>query len=247
MGDKGYIYVLSNPSMKEDMLKIGMTRRDPKERAVELSRSTGVPTDFVVAYQVRVPDCRSAEKLVHERLSKYRTSKRKEFFSLPSRDAIHTVKEVAAEVREQHRSQVRWVALIQKGYDKVADSVQPSDHLASSRTGHSSEINGCLVFSPILPTIGVTILIFAMPDSYSDALCIAIALIWVFSTAGLMTIVTKRRKEEKNTGCEDLSSDDLDGRLRTLVKRGKKIQAIKELRRETGMSLRQAKDYVEQL
>ena len=45
--NEGYIYVLINPSM-EDVVKIGKTERDPKNRAAELSSVSGVPEKFIV-------------------------------------------------------------------------------------------------------------------------------------------------------------------------------------------------------
>ncbi len=44
-----------------------------------------------------------------------------------------------------------------------------------------------------------------------------------------------------------LSTAELDARLRALTGAGRKIQAIKELREQTGMSLREAKDHVDRL
>ena len=62
----GYLYILTNPSIK-GMVKVGKTVRQPEERAVELSRSTGIPTVFNVAYSERVSDCDLVENLVHEK------------------------------------------------------------------------------------------------------------------------------------------------------------------------------------
>jgi hypothetical protein len=44
---RGYIYVLSNPSMP-GIVKVGRTFREPRARAAELSASTGVPTPFKI-------------------------------------------------------------------------------------------------------------------------------------------------------------------------------------------------------
>lgn len=41
MNDTGLVYVLINPSM-EGLIKVGKTTRNPKERADELSKVTGV-------------------------------------------------------------------------------------------------------------------------------------------------------------------------------------------------------------
>ena len=42
----GWIYCLSNPALKTNYYKIGMTKRNPEIRAKELCRPTGVPEPF---------------------------------------------------------------------------------------------------------------------------------------------------------------------------------------------------------
>jgi hypothetical protein len=88
---RGYIYILSNPSMP-GILKIGKTERDPDERISELSNVSGVPTPFYLEYKIFVPDCHSAEKSIHEALKAMRVSDRREFFDIIVSDAIDIVK-----------------------------------------------------------------------------------------------------------------------------------------------------------
>ena len=64
MSDSGYVYVLINPSM-ENLVKIGKTKREPNERAKELSSTTGVPTPFIVVYDCYFESCSEAEIFVH--------------------------------------------------------------------------------------------------------------------------------------------------------------------------------------
>lgn len=79
----GYIYILTNSSMP-GLSKIGYTDRSPVERADELSRSTGVPTSFVIHawWQVEGDDCRAIEQRIHHHLQEHRFNKGREFFSL---------------------------------------------------------------------------------------------------------------------------------------------------------------------
>jgi hypothetical protein len=114
----GYIYVAINESYK-GLVKIGKSSRLPEERAKELSRPTGVPTRFHVAYQEYVSDCDLAEKLIHRRLAEHRVNRGREFFELPLKEAIKVVAEVAAEIgtgTEGHQPSpdVLVYALIQK-------------------------------------------------------------------------------------------------------------------------------------
>jgi len=92
MNDNGNVYVLMNPSMK-NLVKIGKTTRDPKERARELSSTTGVPTPFVVIYDCFFESCTQAEKFVHTYLENkgFRLSNNREFFEVPIKDAIDAV------------------------------------------------------------------------------------------------------------------------------------------------------------
>jgi len=90
--NEGYIYVLINPSM-EDVVKIGKTERDPKNRAAELSSVSGVPEKFIVVYQEFFEDCTVAEIYIHEQLEAkgYRISKNREFFEAPINEIIKII------------------------------------------------------------------------------------------------------------------------------------------------------------
>ena len=91
-GAAGYLYLLVNPSM-EGLVKIGKTTRNPRERAKELGVATGVPTPFILVFDVYVDDCHRAEEYVHTRLGKNRVSSKREFFQVPTNDAIKVLLE----------------------------------------------------------------------------------------------------------------------------------------------------------
>ena len=86
------VYVLINASMP-GLVKIGMTTRGAKERAEELSRTTGVPTPFLVAYEIEVSDCVAMESEIHRELEEQglRTNLNREFFSIELKDVIELV------------------------------------------------------------------------------------------------------------------------------------------------------------
>lgn len=94
---EGYVYIAINESYGE-RLKIGKSRRPPQKRAKELSRTTGVPTRFHIAFQEHVADCDLAERVIHSRLEYCRINKRREFFEIPLKDAITVVANVAREI-----------------------------------------------------------------------------------------------------------------------------------------------------
>jgi len=90
----GSVYILLNPLFPR-LVKIGRTNREVRKRAVELSRQTGVPEDFVILYDEVVSDVEEVERRLHERFQEYRTKSNKEFFQLPPRDAIKALQDIA--------------------------------------------------------------------------------------------------------------------------------------------------------
>jgi len=75
----GFLYLLVNPSMG-DLVKVEKTKRNPKDRAKELGAVTGIPTPFILVFDISVEDCDRAERFVHQRLEEYRVSSNREFF-----------------------------------------------------------------------------------------------------------------------------------------------------------------------
>lgn len=92
----GWVYVLHNPSFKDNMIKIGFTNRPtPQQRAQELSKHTGVPTEFEVVYAVQVPNAQSVETRVHQILQHKRAQNNREFFECSTDEAVKTIRSVA--------------------------------------------------------------------------------------------------------------------------------------------------------
>lgn len=93
--NKGYIYVMMNPSMS-GIVKIGLTRRTPEERLDELSKATGIPTPFILVYKENFNDCVKAEKIIHTILAERgeRVAENREFFNTDISDAIKIIQEV---------------------------------------------------------------------------------------------------------------------------------------------------------
>lgn len=80
----GYVYCLSNPSYKENILKIGYTLKStPEERAKSLYK-TGIPTPFVVEFYIQVENPRKKEGEIHKLFDclGYRCNKKREFFNV---------------------------------------------------------------------------------------------------------------------------------------------------------------------
>lgn len=90
----GYIYILSNPSFTEGLLKIGKSSRDPATGRKRELYTTGVPGEFVLEYSARV-QCHSVmETQIHNALADFRYSKNREFFAYKLDSVIHIVRQV---------------------------------------------------------------------------------------------------------------------------------------------------------
>jgi len=92
--DHGFIYVMRCAAHGKDIFKVGLTRRNSDIRSQELSRSTSSPDQFLVVAEWEVSDCVLAERLIHERLNKYRFNPGREFFQISCKIIFQTVYEV---------------------------------------------------------------------------------------------------------------------------------------------------------
>lgn len=98
MGKKGFVYIMSNPSMP-GLIKVGMTRKVPSDRADDLI-STAVPDSFEVQYYAFFDDRFSAEKAAHRKLKKYHY--KKEFFKTDVATAIWAIEETGIPFKRLH-------------------------------------------------------------------------------------------------------------------------------------------------
>lgn len=86
-----FLYVMSNKSMP-GIVKIGVTSRDPQERATDL-HTTGTPTPFIVEYYALFGSyVWEAEKKAHNKLDSCRVSGNREFFNISVNNAVDAIK-----------------------------------------------------------------------------------------------------------------------------------------------------------
>ena len=85
-GDQ-WVYVLSNPSLPKEYLKIGYTKLKPEERATQISSATGVPTPYKVEWAYKCFNGEMVERMTHEKLKAFRVNNRKEFFHVSLEEA----------------------------------------------------------------------------------------------------------------------------------------------------------------
>lgn len=97
----GYVYILINPSMP-NLIKIGQTKRDALTRAKELSTSTGVPTPFMVVFEIFCNDCISIERTMHKKLEEFRCNTKREFFTYSVNKAIKLLMKIVDPIDETY-------------------------------------------------------------------------------------------------------------------------------------------------
>ena len=93
---KGFVYILTNPSYKDNIIKIGFTT-NLKNRLSQLDK-TGVPMPFEPYMTVETSKYRELEKVIHHELDKltdFRTRNNREFFEIDPIDAADLLKNLA--------------------------------------------------------------------------------------------------------------------------------------------------------
>lgn len=97
MKEAGYVYILTNPSFKEDWVKIGKSSRPVDIRSKELD-NTAVPLPFEIYATLKTVKYSEAEKLIHhyiERFTNLRIRDNREFFNVAPEEALSIFKDVA--------------------------------------------------------------------------------------------------------------------------------------------------------
>ncbi len=132
--EPGYVYILTNPSFREDWVKIGKSSRPVDVRSKELD-NTAVPLPFEIFATMKTVKYNEAEKLVHryiERFTNLRIRNNREFFNVKPEEALEIFKEVAmllddAEIYEVHK----------EGFK--SEIIEPSKKKAPTRSKNESK------------------------------------------------------------------------------------------------------------
>ena len=93
-----WIYILVNKTMP-NLVKIGFTDKTPDERAKQISRSTGVPIEFSVAFAFKCFNAHGLEYEIHKYLKNYRVSNDREFFQM----SVEETKSVILELGQRYK------------------------------------------------------------------------------------------------------------------------------------------------
>lgn len=97
MKEQGYVYILTNPSFKEEIVKIGITSGTVEKRMKEL-QTTGVPLPFEKYASYKTSKYAEVEKFMHRSLSliaENRVNNNREFFNIKPEVALDYLFQVA--------------------------------------------------------------------------------------------------------------------------------------------------------
>lgn len=95
--EPGYVYILTNPSFREDWVKIGKSSRPVDVRSKELD-NTAVPLPFEIFATIKTAKYNEVEKLVHniiDNLTNFRIRQNREFFNVAPQKALEILKKIA--------------------------------------------------------------------------------------------------------------------------------------------------------
>lgn len=98
--ESGYVYILTNPSFREDWVKIGKSARPVDLRSKELD-NTAVPLPFEIFATMQTRKFHAVEKLVHktiDRLTDLRIRQNREFFNVAPQLALDIFRDIASTI-----------------------------------------------------------------------------------------------------------------------------------------------------
>lgn len=98
--EPGYVYILTNPSFREDWVKIGKSSRPVDVRSKELD-NTAVPLPFEIFATMKTVKFNEVEKLVHktiDRLTDLRIRQNREFFNVAPQVALDIFRDIASTI-----------------------------------------------------------------------------------------------------------------------------------------------------
>ena len=94
---EGYVYILTNPSFREDWVKIGKSSRPVDVRSKELD-NTAVPLPFEIYATLKTEKFDKVEKQIHkqiDRLTDLRIRQNREFFNIAPSVALDIMRDMA--------------------------------------------------------------------------------------------------------------------------------------------------------
>ena len=132
--EPGYVYILTNPSFREDWVKIGKSARPVDVRSKELD-NTAVPLPFEIYATIKTVKYNEVEKHVHktiDRLTDLRIRQNREFFNVAPQIALDIFYDIAKMIEDA-------VVTVYKDNKPIMDNEKPDgqaeEHKRTVRRG----------------------------------------------------------------------------------------------------------------
>ena len=147
--DIGYVYILTNPSFRNDWIKIGKSSRPVDVRSKELD-NTAVPLPFEIFAVMKTVKYSEVEKLVHktiDRLTDLRIRQNREFFNVNPHIALDIFRDIASTIDDAE------VILYEDNEPKIDDDLDIHERREVKRSHFKFsmcgiEIGESIVFEP---------------------------------------------------------------------------------------------------
>ena len=151
--EPGYVYILTNPSFREDWVKIGKSARPVDVRSKELD-NTAVPLPFEIYATIKTVKYNDVERHVHktiDRLTDLRIRQNREFFNVAPQIALDIFYDIAKMIEDA-------VVTVYKDNKPITDNEKPDqqtdEHKRTVRRGRFKfsmvgiKIGECITFIP---------------------------------------------------------------------------------------------------
>lgn len=92
----GFVYFITNPSLKKGLFKIGMTE-DLSQRISQFNHETSCPTDWQIIATIETDKYKELERHLHHVYAVQRVNPRREFFAFEGDDAVEDVLDMLEE------------------------------------------------------------------------------------------------------------------------------------------------------
>lgn len=145
--EAGYVYILTNPSFREDWVKIGKSSRPVDIRSKELD-NTAVPLPFEIFATMKTRKFHEVELLVHktiDRLTDLRIRQNREFFNVAPQIALDIFRDIATTIDDAE-------VVVYKDNKPVINKVDKGDD-AADKTHKRERFRFSMVHVPIGETI----------------------------------------------------------------------------------------------
>lgn len=130
--EKGFVYILTNKSFRDDWVKIGKSSRPVDIRSKELD-NTAVPLPFDIFATMQTAKYEQIEKIIHrqiDRLTDLRIRQNREFFNVQPEQALEILLDLATAFDD---------AIIMKYEDGKPHQIYPVTEQAQKTTKKKSE------------------------------------------------------------------------------------------------------------